>query len=145
MPPRWHTQPHNGTRKPPIHRLSAPTGHRRARSVVCKCQLLSGDSRARPPVPASTIALRLGNRVPRRAASVAGRFPAPHTRMLFAVTDPALETWMKLSIAKRVKRVAPDAPNGRRFALSGKPVPVLTVEDRARMEAAAKRRNDRGR
>ncbi|MBD5802365.1 hypothetical protein AZOA_17930 [Azoarcus sp. Aa7] len=51
---------------------------------------------------------------------------------------------MKLSIAKRFKRVAPDAPNGRRFALSGKPVPVLTVEDRARMEAAAKRRNDRG-
>ncbi|NMG30630.1 hypothetical protein [Aromatoleum evansii] len=51
---------------------------------------------------------------------------------------------MKLSIGKRVKRVAPDALNGRLFALSGKPVAVLTAEDRGRREAAAKRRNDRG-
>lgn len=64
--------------------------------------------------------------------------------MLFSVTDPALETLMKLSIAKLVKRVAPAAPHGRLYALSGKPVPVLTAEDRGRMEAAAKRRNDRG-
>ncbi|MCK9988150.1 MAG: hypothetical protein AzoDbin1_04622 [Azoarcus sp.] len=63
--------------------------------------------------------------------------------MLFSVTDLALDTLMKLSIAKLVKRVAPDAPNGRLFALSGKLVPVLTAEDRGRMEAAAKRRNDR--
>lgn len=64
--------------------------------------------------------------------------------MLSSVIDPALDTLMKLSIAKLVKRVAPDAPKGRLFALSGKPVPVLTAEDRARLEAAARRRNDRG-
>lgn len=99
---------------------------------------------SRPPVPPSTIALPLGNRVPRRAASVAGSFPAPQTRMLFSVTDPALDTLMKLSIAKLAKRADPDAPHGRLFALSGKPVPVVTAEDRARMEAAARRRNDGG-
>lgn len=52
---------------------------------------------------------------------------------------------MKLSIAKIAKREAPDAPKGRVFALSCKRVPVLTAEDPAQLEAAAKRRNDKGR
>lgn len=51
---------------------------------------------------------------------------------------------MKLSIAKLTGRQAPDAPQGRVFALQGKRVPVFTAEDRARLEAAAKRRNDKG-
>ncbi|NMG29512.1 hypothetical protein [Aromatoleum evansii] len=52
---------------------------------------------------------------------------------------------MKLCIAKIAKQEASDAPQGRVFALLCKRVPVITAEDRARLEAAAKRLNDKGR
>lgn len=52
---------------------------------------------------------------------------------------------MKLSVARITKRAAPDAPKGRVFALPCQRVPVITVEDRAQLETAAKRRNDKGR
>lgn len=97
------------------------------------------------PVPLSTIALALAKRVSRRAASVAGNFPAPQTRMLFSVTNPAMDTLMKLGITILVKQVAPDALKGWLFALSGKQLPVLTTEDPTRMEAPARQHNDRER
>lgn len=52
---------------------------------------------------------------------------------------------MKLSIAKIAKRTDPNAPKGRLFTLLSKQVPAIMTEDRARMEEAAKRRNDKAR
>lgn len=52
---------------------------------------------------------------------------------------------MKLSIAKIAKKPKANAKGGRVFTVSMKQVPVITAEDRLRLEAAAKRRNDKRR